>query len=58
MHSNVSGYTEQSVIERFPLFRGYFICTAMNLDPQKQSVIERFQVLEEFVTRGPLYNEV
>ena len=43
---------KQFVIQRFPLFRGYFICTAIYQDPQKQSVIERFPLLGEFVVRG------
>ena len=43
---------KQFVIRRFPLYRGYFICTAIYLNPQKQSVIERFPLLGEFVIRG------
>ena len=46
------GTEKQSVIQRFPLFRGYLICTVIFLDPQKQSVIERFSLLGEFVKRG------
>ena len=46
------GTEKQFVIQRFPLFRGCFICTAIYLDPQKQSVIERFSLLGEFVIRG------
>ena len=61
MHSNLQwnlsitdtlGPEKRFVIQRFPLFRGYFICTAIYLDPQKQSVIERFPLLGEFVMRG------
>ena len=40
------------IIQRFPLFRGYLICTAIYLVPPKQSVIERFSLLREFVKRG------
>ena len=32
------------VIQRFPLFKGYFICISIYLDPQRQSVIERFSL--------------
>jgi hypothetical protein len=46
------GPEKQFVVQRFPLFRGYFICIAIYLDPQKQSVIERFPLLGEFVIRG------
>ena len=46
------GPEKQFVIQRFPLFRGYFICIAICLDPRKQSAIERFLLLGEFVTRG------
>ena len=46
------GTEKQFAIQKFPLFRGYFICIAMYLDPQKQSVIERFSLLGEFVNRG------
>ena len=42
---------KQFVIRRFSLFRDYFICIAIYLDPQKQSVIERFLLLGEFVVR-------
>ena len=41
-----------SVIQRFPLFKGYFTCITTYLDQQKQSVIERFSLLGEFVIRG------
>ena len=43
------GPEKQFVIERFPLLRGYFMCTAICLDPRKPSVIERFSLLGEFV---------
>ena len=43
--TDTSGPEKQVVIQRFPLFRGYFICTAIFLVPQKQSVIERFLLL-------------
>ena len=43
------GPEKQVAIQRFPLFRSYFICIAIYLDPQKQSVIERFSLLGEFV---------
>ena len=46
------GPEKQFVIQRFPLLRGYFICTAIYQVPQKQSVIERFPLLGEFVIRG------
>ena len=46
------GTEKQFVIQRFPLFRGYFIRPAIYLVPQKQSVIERFSLLGEFVKRG------
>ena len=46
------GTEKQSVIQRFPLFRGYLICTVIYLILQKQSVIERFSLLGEFVKRG------
>ena len=46
------GTKKQFVVQRFPLFRGYFVCTAIYLVPQKQSVIERFSLLGEFVKRG------
>jgi hypothetical protein len=39
------GPEKQFVVQRFPLFRGYFICIAIYLDPQKQSVIKRFPLL-------------
>ena len=40
------------VVQRFPLFGDYFMHIAKHLDPQKQSVIERFSLLGEFVIRG------
>ena len=43
------GLEKQFVIQRVPLFRGCFICTTFYADPQKQSVIERFPPLGEFV---------
>ena len=43
------GPEKQFAIQRFLLFRGYFTCIAICLDPQKQSVIERFPLLGEFV---------
>ena len=46
------GPEKQFVIQRFPLFRGYYICIAIHLDPQKQSVMERFSQLGEFVMSG------
>ena len=46
------GPEKQFAIQRFPLFRGYFVCIAIYLVPQKQSVIERFLLLGEFVVRG------
>ena len=46
------GTKKQFIIQRFPLFRGYLICTAISLVPQKQSVIERFSLFGEFVKRG------
>ena len=46
------GPEKQLVVQRFPLFRGYFIHIAIYLDPQKQSVIESFSLLGEFVMRG------
>ena len=45
------GAEKQFVIQRFPLFRGCFICIAVYLDPQKWSAIERFSLLGEFVIR-------
>ena len=46
------GPKKKFAVQRFPLFRGYFLCTAIYLVPQKQSVIERFPLLGEFVIRG------
>ena len=46
------GPEKQFVVQRFPLFRGYFVCTAIYLDTRKQFVIERFQLLGEFVIRS------
>ena len=46
------GPEKQFVIQKFPLFRRYLICTAIYLVPQKQSVIERFPLVGEFVKRG------
>ena len=46
------GTEKQSVTQRFPVFRGYFICTVIYLVSQKQYVIERFSLLGEFVKRG------
>ena len=46
------GTEKQFAVQRFPLFRGYFIHIAIYLDPEKQSVIERFSLLVEFVIRG------
>ena len=46
------GAEKQFVIPRFPLFGGAFIYITIYLDPQKQSVIERFLLLEELVMRG------
>ena len=46
------GPEKQFVIERFPLLKAYFMCTAICLDPRKPSVIERFSLLGEFVIRG------
>ena len=43
------GTKKQFVVQRFPLFKGYLIYTAIYLVPQKQSVIERFSLLGEFV---------
>ena len=43
---------KQFAIQRFPLFRGYLICTAIHLVPQKQSVVERFPLLGELDIRG------
>ena len=43
------GHEKQFVVQRFPLFRGCFICTTFYADPQKQSVIERFPLLGEFI---------
>ena len=45
------GTEKQFVVQRFPLFRGYFTQTAIYLDQQKQSVMERFSLLGEFVIR-------
>ena len=42
------GSEVQYVMQRFPLFRG-FLMHIICLDPQKQSVIERFPLLGEFV---------
>ena len=49
------GTEKQFVIQRFPLFRGYFTRTAIYLDPQKQSAIERFSLLGELLIEVPLY---
>ena len=46
------GTEKQFVIQRFPLFRGYFTHITTYLDPQGQSVIERFPLFGEFVIRG------
>ena len=46
------GPEKQCVIQRFPLFRGYFTCMAIYLDAQKQFVVERFPLLGELVIRG------
>jgi hypothetical protein len=46
------GPEQQLVALKFPPFRDYSICIAIYLDPQKQSVIERFLLLGEFVIRG------
>ena len=46
------GTAKQFVIQRFPLFRGQFTGIVIYLDPQKQSVIERFPLLGEFGIRG------
>ena len=35
------------VMQRFPPFGGYFTCVTIYLDPQKQSVIERFMLSGE-----------
>ena len=46
------GPENQFVMQRFPLFREvYFVCLAICLDPQKQSVIERFLLPGVSVTR-------
>ena len=42
----------QFVVQRFPLFGGYFVHITIYVNPQKQSVIERFPLLGEFVIRG------
>ena len=42
------GTEKRSVIQRFPLFRGYFMHITIHLNPQKQFVVERFLLLEEF----------
>ena len=49
------GTEKQFIVQRFPLFRGYLICTAIYLVPQKLSVIERFSLLGEFVIQRFLY---
>ena len=38
------GTKKQFVVQRFPLFRGYLICTAIYLVPQKQFVKRGFTV--------------
>ena len=40
-------------MQRFPLLRGCFTCMTIYLDPHKQSVIQRFPLLGNFVIRGP-----
>jgi hypoxia-inducible factor 1-alpha inhibitor (HIF hydroxylase) len=40
--TDTSGTTKQFVIQNFPLFRAYFIFIAICLNPQKQTVTERF----------------
>ena len=47
------GTEKQFVIQRLPLFKGYFIHTAIYLDSQKQSVIKRFLLI-----RGSLYSNL
>ena len=42
------------VIQRFPLFKGHFRCIAIHLVLHKQSVLEKFLLLGEFVIRGSL----
>ena len=46
------GTVKQFIMRRCPLFRGNFMHIAIHLDPQKQSVVERFLLLGEFVIRG------
>ena len=45
------GTEKQSGIQRFPLFRGYFVRIAIFLGPQKLFVIQRFSLLGDFVIR-------
>ena len=40
--TDTSGTTKQFVIQKFPLFRAYFIFIAICLNPQKQTVTEGF----------------
>ena len=55
--NSLNTYFNQSVIQRFPLFGGHSICTAIHSDQQRQSVIERLVLLWEFVIRGSaVYN--
>ena len=42
------------VMQRFSLFKSYFRCIAIHLVLHKQSVLERFLLLGEFVVRGSL----
>ena len=45
------GPVKQFVTQSFPLLRGYLICIAICLEPQKLSAIVRFSVLGGFVIR-------
>ena len=54
--TNTLGTEKQCAIKRFPLLRrGCFTSIGIRLDPPKQSVMERFSLLEEFVIRGSLH---
>ena len=46
------GPEKHCVIQRFLLFKGYLIHTAIYPGSQKDSVLERFLLLGEFVIRG------
>jgi hypothetical protein len=49
------GPENQFAVQRFPLFRGYFMCIAIYLDPYEQSAtVCQTPLLGEFVIRGSL----